>query len=144
MRTIELHVQEQWNFCLCSVLQAIFKRYGLTLSQKEIAKNLTPAEMGFIHNDSKAKRLMEKNGFSYSSFGAYETPFNEPYEVLKEMFYNEGIIGINTHVYLLKDFKEPKLILIDPKNKKEVKMFYQDLLRKMGHTGFFGLVKYMS
>jgi len=146
---VELSVQEQEHFCLCSVLQAILKKHGSNLSQEEIAKNLTliqltPVENGFIHNDSKIKRFMSRNGFSYLCFGTYETPFNEPDELLKEMSENDGIIGFRRHAYLVKNFHDPMLKLIDPKNGKEVEILYQDLLRKMGHTGFFGLIKYIS
>lgn len=144
MKTIELSVQEQWNFCLCSVLQAIFRKHGLDFSQEEIAENLTPSRGGFLYHDKRARIFMQKYGFSYSGFGTHDTPFNEPYEVLKEMCEHEGILGMNGHAYLVKSFHDPELKLIDPKNKKEVKIFYQDLLKKMGHSGFFGLVKYIS
>ncbi|MCX6747321.1 MAG: hypothetical protein NTU63_04285 [Candidatus Pacearchaeota archaeon] len=149
MKAINLNVQEQDHFCLCSVLQAILKKHGSNLSQKEIAKNLTPTELtpvknGFIHNDSRIKGFMSRNGFSYLCFGTYETPFNEPDELLKEMSVNDGIIGFRKHAYLLKSFDKDKAELINPKNGKEVRIFYQDLLKRMGHTGFFGLIKYIS
>jgi len=143
MKSFELVVQEKWNFCLCCVLQAIFKKYGLTISQEEIAENLTPKTKGFAHDDLKIKEFMARNKFSYSCFWAHETPFNEPDGLLEEMCEDEGIIGINTHVYLLKDFQHPRLKIIDPKNGREFEKEYSELLKEMGYDGFFGLIKYI-
>lgn len=144
MKSVELTVQEQWNFCLCSALQPALREKGMDVSQNEIAKNLTPAERGFLPHDKRIKQFMLRKGFDYSYFGPYETPFNEPDELLKEMCEHYGILGINNHVYALKSFDKDKVKLIDPKNGKEVEIAYPNLLKRMGFNGFFGLIKHIS
>lgn len=152
--TLELSVQEKRNFCVCSVLQAIFRNEGIEMSQKEIARNLTPGKKkfflffkkkdGYLVHDERIKKFMESQGFQYIHFGAYETPFNEPDELLKEMSQNYGMIGVGNHVYALKDFDNWKVKMIDPKNGELVETSYIELVREMGHSGVFGLVKHIS
>ena len=147
MKTVELSVQEQSEFCVCSVLQAIFKTDGRILSQEEIARNLTRGKNkkgkndGYLINDERIKKFMKSIGFNYASFGVHETPFNEPDELLKEMCQHYGIIGIGTHAYLLRSFNDPMIKMTDPKNGQEVEKDYFELLREMGDDGVFGLVK---
>lgn len=143
-KTIDLTVQEKKEFCVCSVLQAIFRKNGVEISQEEIAGNLTPGdERGFKIHDEKIKRFMLKQGFEYTFFYSNETLFNEPDELLKEMCRYGGFIGISTHVYLLKDFKDPVVKLVDPKTGQEVEKDYSKLLREMKEDidDGFGLVK---
>lgn len=145
MTTIELSVQKQEDFCVCAVLQAIFKRHGLNISQEEIAGNLTiGTEQGYRVHDERIKTFMLKYGFDYASFWADETPFNEPDELLKEMQKYDGFIGIGKHAYVLKEFQDPKIMLLDPKNGQEVEKDYFELLREMGHDGVFGLIRHIS
>jgi hypothetical protein len=144
MKTIDLSMQEKENFCLCSVIQAMFKRHGVEISQEEIAKNLIKAGDRFIPTGLQIRQFMSKHGFSYSAFFSYETPFNEPDELLKEMSANEGVVGFGHHAYLLKSFDHDIVKLIDPKDGKEVSKSYLSLLKDMRQDGFFGLVKYIS
>jgi ABC-type bacteriocin/lantibiotic exporter with double-glycine peptidase domain len=152
MKTVELTVQERGDFCFCSVLQAIFRKYGIDISQEEIAGNLTPGDkMGYRVDDDKIKAFMKKLGFEYAFFYFDETPFNEPDTLLEEMQEQNGIVGIGVisprdkqrhgHVYFLKAFQNPRVMLIDPKNGQEIEKNYYQMLREMGHDGFFGLVK---
>ncbi len=150
MKPIELTVQEKKYFCVCSVLQAILRKRGVEISQEEIASNLTHGkdkdgkDDGYIVHDEKIKKFLLRKGFNYSYFGVHETPFNEPDELLKEMCQHDGMIGIGNHVYFLKDFEDPRVKLIDPKNGQEIEKNYFELLKEMRHSGIFGLVKRIS
>ncbi|VVB83870.1 Uncharacterised protein [uncultured archaeon] len=145
MKPIELSVQEKDDFCVCSVLQAIFRKYNFHISQKEIACNLTSGKKtGFLVYDSRIKEFMKKNGFEYSYFGVHETPFNEPDELLKEICQHDGILGIKEHVYILSCFNGLKTKLINPSDGKEIEKKYPDLLIEMEPSGFFGLIKHIS
>jgi hypothetical protein len=145
MNNIELCIQEKEDFCLCSVLQAVFKAYGINLSQKEISTFLTPGkERGFIADDKRMKEFLCKNGFEYSFFWKDETPFNEPDELLKRMSKYNGIMGIKNHVYLVKNFNGSEVSLMNPFDGKGIEVEYLTLLKKMGETGFFGLIKYID
>ena len=86
---------------------------------------------------------MKNRGFIYSLFSIYETPFNEPDELLKEMCLHDGIVGIDDHVYLVKDFKDSVVKLVDPKTGQEVEKDYYKLLREMEKDidNGFGLIK---
>jgi hypothetical protein len=145
MNNIELHVQEKEDFCLCSVLQAIFKKNGIILSQEEISTYLTPGkERGFIADDKKIKEFLCSKGFEYFCFWKDETPFNEPDELLKKMSKYNGIAGIKNHVYLVNNFNSSKVNLINPQDGKEIEIEYLTLLKEMEGTGFFGLVKHID
>lgn len=154
MKSVEITVQEKADFCVCSVIQVAFRRNKKEISQEEIARNLTPSKDGFLVQDQRIKIFMEKHGFFYSCFGVNETPFNEPYELLKEMCQYEGIIGMRffspgnkqeyVHAYLLKSFDNSKVKLIDPIDGKEVERNYPQILGEIGQRGFLGLIKYMS
>lgn len=157
MKSVELTVQEKRDYCVCSVLQAILRRHGLEISQREIARNLTRGKNddgkkdGYIIHDGKIKEFLLGKGFAYTFFYAHTTPFNEPDELLKEMCKHDGIIGMRVlnlrdkkkydHVYFLKDFKDPTLKLVDPKNGQEIEKDYFELLREMEYDDVFGLIK---
>jgi hypothetical protein len=144
MNSIELYAQEKKDFCLCSVLQAVFRKYGIVFSQQYISECLTPGkERGFVVDDKRIKEFMRKNGFEYSCFGAHETPFNEPETLLAEMCNENGIIGIKHHAYLVKKFERDTLTAINPEDKSEIEKEYPALLKEMEKTGFFGLIKYI-
>lgn len=137
-----LKLQERDNYCLCSVLQSILRRHGVSFSQREIADSLTPSENGLISHDDKIKEFHRSKGFEYSHYWHNETPFNEPDMVLSDMHDNDGLVGIGSHVYLLKYFDDPVLELIDPKGGGVIKKDIYQLLREMEKSGgFFGLVK---
>jgi hypothetical protein len=143
MKDYKIKIQEKDNFCLCSVLQAIFRKYEIYFSQEEIAKNLTPLGNGFLPGDDKIKEFL-RNKFNYEFYLHDETPFNEPDMLLKEMNQYHGIVGINHHVYLLEEFKDPILQMIDPKAIKIIEKNILLVRREMEEKdGFFGLLKYI-
>lgn len=132
------------NFCLCSVLQTIFKKYGLKISQEEIAKNLTTSENGFLADDPQIKKFMQINGFDYDFYWHNETPFNEPDMLLRDMDENNGILGINHHIYLLRDFQDPKIKMVEPENRRTIETDIYHVRREMENAGgFFGLIRYI-
>lgn len=123
-------------------MQEIFLINNIKISQDEIAKNLTPSEKGFYTDDDKIKGFLKGFGFEYKIYFRNTTPFNEPDFLLNEMNQNYGIIGVNSHTYFLKNFKDPRLELIDPKDEKLIeKNLYQTLKEMEEKGGFFGLVK---
>ncbi len=147
MKKFEIQIQEKENYCVCSVLQAIFKKYSVIISQKEIALNLTPSKNGFYTDDLKIKYFLLKNNFDYNYFAYNQTPFNEPDTLLEEMneCNKEGLVGINKHVYLFSEFKYPLLKLIDPYDAKNIETSLKSILKEMERIkGFFGLLKYIS
>lgn len=144
MKDYEIKIQEKSNFCLCSVLQAIFRKYEIYFSQEEIAKNLTPSERGFLADDLRIKQFFNHNRFDYIFYRYNETPFNEPDMFLKEMEKHEGIIGINSHAYLLNEFQDPILRIINPENAVITELTLPLIEKEMHQKdGFFGLLKHM-
>ena len=145
MKKYNLTPQERDNFCVCSVLQAVFRKYGLEYSQEQIALELTPSENGFHIDDSRMNHLMERENFDYTFFKYNETPFNEPDMLLRDMNSNHGIIGINSHVFLLSYFRDPVLSVIDPgKGEKLEKNLYEVLNDMKNLYGGFGLIKHIN
>lgn len=146
MKEFNLTLQEQYDFCVCSVLQAVLRRYNIEISQTEIAKNLTPGkEGGYISNDDKIKNFLFSNGFKYEHYFWNETPLHEPDSLLEEMHKNEGIVSINRHFYILKYFKDPAIELINPDNGELIKKDIHTLLEEMHEKdGGFGLIKKLN
>jgi len=143
MQRYNLIPQEKKRYCVCSVLQAIFDFHGIKVSQDEIALKLNSGKRGglYIH-DEKMRSLMLGMGFNYSFFKYNKTPFNEPDMLLRDMAEEHGIIGIENHLYLLEEFKDPVLTLIDPEGDAEIKRDLYDVISEMERsTGIFGLVK---
>jgi ABC-type bacteriocin/lantibiotic exporter with double-glycine peptidase domain len=143
MKNYNLIPQEKNTYCVCSVLQAIFDKHDVKISQEEIAKNLTPSDKGFYTDDEKMMMLLKQNGLEYKFFNYNATPFNEPDTMIKEIKEKEGIIGVKNHVYLLGEFEDPYLILIDPSNLSKKKENLSNLMKNMRESGsgFFGLIK---
>lgn len=142
MKKYNLIPQKKDNYCVCSVLQAILKDNGFNISQNKIANNLTPSKKGFYVDDYKIKGFLLERNLNYIYYPHNATPFNEPELVLEEMKLNYGFVGVNSHVYLLQDFKDPILNLIDPldNSKKENNLYsLREEMRKK--FGFFGLIK---
>ncbi|MDP3986657.1 MAG: hypothetical protein Q8P81_00330 [Nanoarchaeota archaeon] len=109
--------QERDDYCLCSVLQAILKSYGRDFSQDEIAGNLTPGRReGFLIDGEVIDSFMKGNGFDYQLYWHNMTPFNEPDFLLDSISSYRGFVALDHHVYLLRDFKDPTVSLVDPKN----------------------------
>lgn len=142
MEHYRLIPQEKNNYCVCSVLQGIFRDNGLQISQKEIAKNLTPAKNGFKTDDQKMKDFMKSKGFDYSFYWHNETPFNERDYLIGEISNNNGFVGLGIHTYRILEFKDPKIIVDDPKN-SEIKVFgLSNLINDFENIdGGFGLIK---
>lgn len=137
--------QEKENYCVCSVLQSIFRKYNINIEQDIIAQNLTPSKRGFYVDDYNFKNFLNKNGFNYDYYFYNQVPFNEPDFLLEEMKKDNGFVGFNNHVYLLYDFKDPLVSLIDPSNNFLSERELTKLLREMGlGSGFFGLVKKLN
>ncbi|MCL5729975.1 MAG: hypothetical protein M1165_00190 [Candidatus Pacearchaeota archaeon] len=154
MRNYSLTSQERSDYCVCSVVQAIFRVHKINLSQDEIARNLTRSGDGFRVDDGIFSEFMKTNGFEYHHFVYNETPFNEPDTLLNEMNEHGGIVGIRepgqiyphilrNHVYLLQNFEDPLLMLINPKNNGLVVKDIYTLRREMARmeVGFFGLFR---
>jgi hypothetical protein len=145
MKNYEVKIQEDNNLCLCSVLQTILRNRQIYFGQREIARCLTPSEKGYYADDQRIKIFLLQNKFEYSYYKYNATPFNEPDMLLKEMNENEGFIGVNNHVYLLNEFKDPLLEMIDPLNVNFIHENLYDLMGKMKKDfGFFGLLKYIG
>lgn len=135
-----LKIQERENYCVCSVLQAIFQSEGINFSQDDIAVRLNPTNEGFSISDDKIKLFFRSKGFQYIDFHHNETPFNEPDMLLEEMKENHGVVGINSHAYLLNNFDYPILNLIDPETGEAVERSMSELFGN-GKKIRFGLVK---
>lgn len=137
--------QERDNYCICSVLQAIFRSYGVDISQEEVANNLTPSENGFFVDDERMKEFMSRQGFDYSYYPRNATPFNEPDMILSEMSDHSGFVGIGSHFYLLASFEDPELTLIDPNYDSKIKRdLYETLTEMKKGKGCFGLIKKLN
>ncbi|OGJ12176.1 hypothetical protein A3K62_02700 [Candidatus Pacearchaeota archaeon RBG_16_35_8] len=145
MRHYELKPQEKDTYCACSCLQAIFKRHGIEISQQEIAESLNPSKRGFYLDDGRMRRFLESHGFSYKFFFHNETDFNEPDALLEEIRERDGLIGINSHVFLFADFHYPDVKLIDPLHGIVIERDFFGLTREMARNeGFYGLIGRMS
>lgn len=134
--------QEKENYCLCAILQEIFRDYQINMSQDEIASKLHPTKEGFKAKGKEIKNFLEENKFNYSFYWWNETPFNEPDSLLLEISENEGFIGVNHHIYRVLNFKDPLIKIIDPGN-DAIKYFnYCEILKEMSEkSGGFGLIK---
>ncbi len=134
--------QEKNNYCLCSILEHVFFYGDIFISQEEIAKNLTPAEKGFRADDDKIKNFLREKGFNYEFYWWNQTPFNEPDTLLKEIYENKGFIGIGNHAYLILEFEDPIITIIDPATEHIRDLNYYSLMQKLRkEDGFFGLIK---
>jgi ABC-type bacteriocin/lantibiotic exporter with double-glycine peptidase domain len=142
MKNYNLIPQEKDNYCVCSVLQAVFDFHGKRLNQKDISKKLTSSEKGFKINDDQIKIFLTEMGFDYIFYWRNETPLNEPWLVLDDMKKDHGLVGINQHIYLFYDFNYPKLNLIDPLDGEIKLKDYNKMIKEMYKTeGFFGLIR---
>lgn len=143
MKPYNLTSQENNNWCILSCLQSILQYdKRLNIPQTNIAKELTQDKNGFKIEDEKIKYFMNSRGFSYEWFWYNETPLNEPDSLLWEMRKEHGIIGLNNHTFLLKEFQDPVLTLIDPKDCMQSDKNLFALLREMQSVGGgFGLIK---
>jgi len=143
MKEFQVTPQEKYDFCVCSVLQAILRNYNINLSQEEISKNLMPGKNGgHMIDDASIGNFLFSNGFKYEHYFWNQTPFNEPDSLLEEMDKNEGFVGINKHVYILRNFKDPDLEMIDPVNGEVIRKSIFDVLKEMHEKdGGFGLIK---
>ena len=142
MKNYSLIPQEKDDYCVCSVLQAIFDFHRIELNQRDISKKLTPSEKGLKINDDRIKVFLSEMGFDYKFYWRNETPIDEPWLVLEDMKKYHGLVGINHHMFLFSDFNYPKLNLIDPMDGKIKLKDYDSMIEEMYRTeGFFGLIK---
>ena len=107
MKNYKLIPQEKDNYCVCSVLQAIFNSHGKRINQKDIPEKLTSSEQGSKINDTQIRNFLIEIGFDYTFYWRNETPLNEPYLVLDDMLIDHGLVGINHHIYLFYVFNYP-------------------------------------
>src|SRR6056297_3364174 len=143
MKEYNIIPQEKNNFCVCSVLQSIFNKYNISMSQKEISKNLTPSEKGFKIDDEKIKNFLNSKEFYYTAYWKNETPFNEPENVLEDIIKSEGFIGIKDHVYLVNYFNDPDIIITDPADISKIEKNLYSVRKEMEDSGngYFCLIK---
>lgn len=127
---------------MCSVISDIFSNYNIIKSQDEIAKNLTPTKYGFRADDNKIKDFMKSEGFNYEFYWWNETPFNEPYSLIKEIEINDGFIGIGNHVLRVLEYEDPMIVVLDPANEYPEDFSYSHLMNQLTKSdGGFGLVR---
>ena len=141
----ELIPQEKDNYCICSILQGIFIKYGIRDSQDQIAANLSPTEFGHKVDDERITTFLISRGFDYRFYWHNETPFNEPNTLLWEISANDGFIAIGRHAQRVLHFADPDIFIDDPADtKRKVVSIYEVLpdLARLG--GGFGLIKRMS
>ena len=134
--------QERENYCVCSILQGIFAKYGLNISQNEIAGNLTPSNNGHIIYDGTIKNFLKSKGFDYAFYWHDETPFNEPDSLLEQISENDGFIAMGIHAYRVLSFVYPEIISEDPKDSGRKTFNLYDLMAQLSKLGGgFGLIK---
>lgn len=143
MKEYKVIPQEKDTFCICSVLQAILYKDNIYVSQEDIAQKLNPSEKGFYVDDEKITIFLKRFEYEYNYYARNKTPFNEPSLILKEIYENEGFVGVNNHIYLLAEFNDPELILIDPLDASKKEKDYYKLIEEMVNLGdgLFGLIK---
>jgi hypothetical protein len=140
--TTRLYPPEEDDYCVCSVLQSILRKYEVEMSQEEIARNLTPDDSGFRVDDSRIRRFMESNGLDYGWRWHDMISLRDLNSFLEDMDRESGIVGINEHLYLLGRFEKPMLELIDPMDERVRSEELFSLLRRMDKTkGLFGLIR---
>jgi hypothetical protein len=139
-----LKSQEKENYCVPSVLQSIFNKYGMGISQDIIANELTPSEHGFKVNDNKMKDFIGFMGFNFEHYFHNTAPLNEP-ELLFDDFDKKDIfIGYNNHLGLVTGYDYPHISFRDPKDASLHLMMFETLLKRMRNSkdgGDFGLLK---
>jgi hypothetical protein len=139
-------MQERNNYCLCSVLSDIFLDYDIRMSQKDIARNLTPSEKGFKGDDNKIRNFLREKGFDYNFYWWNQTPFNEPDSLLIEISENNGFVAFGDHAVRVLEFDDPKVVVLDPAscNESPTDLDYNFLISRLRESdGGFGLLKYI-
>ena len=98
-------------------------------------------EKGFIVHDQKVKEFLDWQGLNYEFYWHNETPFNEPDTLLNENFHKDIILLMDSHCYLLVDFKDPTLQMLDPLDDLLKKSGINEVLSEMNkNDGGFGLI----
>jgi len=143
MRDYHLIPPEKEMYCVCSVIQAIFDRLDVNISQEEIAERLTPSAHGFLVDDKRMRNLIEGHDFSYEFFWRNQVPLNDPELVLWEMEEHSGFIGIGNHLFFVRGYNYPSLEVLNPENCETEIIVYREMDRKMRESkkGCFGLIK---
>ena len=135
--------QEREDYCVCSVLQGILRKDGISVSQGEIARNLTPGKNGgFLLEGEAIYGFLGRTGFDYRFYWYDEVPFNEPDMLLREMDSHSGFVAMDYHSYFLRGFRDPNLSLVNPVGGVLLTPDLLDVRMMMANLGGgFGLVK---
>jgi len=145
MKTYNLKQQEKNTYCVPSVLQAIFDKYGIKMEQDMIAGFLTPTEKGFKISDDDAKEFIDSMGFNYEFHNHNATLFNEPDMLLKEMDKKDIFMIWRNHTVLGVKFEDPRVHYIDPIDKVPHHriLALDTMLGRMNYykDGFFGVLE---
>jgi len=125
--------QETSYFCVPAVLQAVFRRRKIHMSQRDIANRIGCTENG-TRFEKIPPNFFKSIGLGFCFCYYNETPFNEP-DLFIEDALKEGkdvVMGYSTvhglHSVIVSDFADPKVRIIDPADclKKE-ENFYKIL-----------------
>ncbi len=128
------------TYCVCSALQTILSNYDINISQFEIARNLTQSRNGFRADDEKIVTYLQSHNLKYIFYWEDQTPFNERDAVLEEMNIHNGIIGVDTHAYVLQQFQYPMVEMSDETNCVS-KTLYELVADMQDTNGFFAIIK---
>lgn len=145
MKEYNLTPQERRDWCVPSCIQAVFRYEGIEVSQGEIYQKLERSNNGGVFTEGKMiENLFSVFCFKYEGYLHNQVPFHEHDYILDLMSEerNHGIIGINRHEYLLKDFPHYSPVLINPDNGKVEVWDLHELVSCMQETaGSFGLIE---
>ena len=139
--------QENKYWCFPACLQAVLRRHRINESQEVIAEKLGVDNNGTqLH---RAKGFLIKRDFDFCFYNYNEIPHNEPDFLLSESVRRglDVLVAVPgremRHVLLLKEFKDPRVILLDPEKFKEKTTNLYDLISEMqkSRTGGFGVIK---
>src|SRR3989344_6129629 len=83
----KLKKQERDDYCMASGLQAVLIKYGISLSQKYIARQLKIKGKGA--RVEQVEKFLRKYNFNSSFYNYDKTPFNEPDFLLEDALSNE-------------------------------------------------------
>lgn len=141
----KLFKQEQAHWCFPACLQSILLNYNIFLPQYQIAEKVI-FNRGIGADINKVKKFLKELNFKFEFYYHNETPWNEPESLLSEN--NNKIIAIPfnyviKHVFLVEDFKDPIVFLLDPENPLETKQKnLSKILKQMHefHSGGFGII----
>lgn len=147
-RNYNITLQENRDFCMPSVFQAIMRKYDFELTQEQIARevNFSPEKLVYFEDcaDFFKKRNLQFNFYHYN-----QTPWND-HEILVSEAFEKGqdlVVAYESpkklsHAHLALDFSQRQLIMQDPGNFSIFSFDIYELERKMwaDKVGVYGLV----